>query len=329
MLTALRRHLKRRLQPLFDTRLFRLRPAEPYPVTLVQRRIFVLPTRAGLMYCLTLLAMLLASINYSLNLGFALTFLLAGMGLTSTFHAFRNLLGLEVAAGHDQRAHQGELLRYELTLSERAQRDRIALRVRAGLVWQDIELPRGGVEQVRLERSAERRGLNPIGRVIIETVYPLGLVRAWSVLTPAHSILAYPAIDADAPPPQPVADDPRGTRHDSDREGSDDFFGLRPYRDSDSPRQVAWKAVARSDTLISKAFALNAGERLALQWQSLPSSMGTEARLSRLTRWVVDASAAGVEYTLHLPGTQIGPGSDALHRDRCLEALAMYQEVDA
>jgi hypothetical protein len=45
-----------------------------------QRNIYILPTRAGFTFAGTLLVMLLAAINYQLNLGYALTFLLAGAG---------------------------------------------------------------------------------------------------------------------------------------------------------------------------------------------------------------------------------------------------------
>ena len=40
---------------------------------LTQRNVYILPTRAGLLFGLTLLVLLLASINYQLNLGYVLT----------------------------------------------------------------------------------------------------------------------------------------------------------------------------------------------------------------------------------------------------------------
>ena len=47
-------------------------------VLLTQRNVYILPTRAGLMLALTLGVLLIASINYQLNLGYLFTFLLAG-----------------------------------------------------------------------------------------------------------------------------------------------------------------------------------------------------------------------------------------------------------
>ena len=63
--------------------LFRVGGPEAAPIRLGQRRIFVLPTRFGLAVGATLMAMLLASINYGLSLGFALTFLIGSVAWIS------------------------------------------------------------------------------------------------------------------------------------------------------------------------------------------------------------------------------------------------------
>ncbi|HSH53768.1 MAG TPA: hypothetical protein VK967_01965, partial [Methylotenera sp.] len=44
---------------------------------LSRRHIYILPTRFGWLYAMLLIALLTGSINYSLSLGFAMTFLLA------------------------------------------------------------------------------------------------------------------------------------------------------------------------------------------------------------------------------------------------------------
>ena len=60
-------------------RLWRLAPADRAPIVLRHRRIYILPTRRGLALIATLAIMLLTSMNYSLSLGHALTFLVAGL----------------------------------------------------------------------------------------------------------------------------------------------------------------------------------------------------------------------------------------------------------
>ena len=51
---------------------------------------------------------------------------------------------------------------------------------------------------------------------------------------------------------------------------------------------------------------------------------GVEARLSRLTSWVLQADRSGACYGLRLPARRIAPAAGEKHRHRCLEALARF-----
>jgi uncharacterized protein (DUF58 family) len=106
--------------------------------------------------------------------------------------------------------------------------------------------------------------------------------------------------------------------------GNDDFAGLRAYHPGDSPRRIAWKADAREQGLLSKLFTGHADAHIWLDYDQLPASLGVEERLSRLTRWVLDADAARIPYGLRLAPTVIEPGNGTAHRLRCLRALALY-----
>ena len=86
----------------------RRRAPETAPVRLTQRRIYILPTRGGLLLGVTLLLMLLGCINYNLGLGYVLTFLLTGVGLVSMLHTFRNLAHLELRPGRAEPVFAGE-----------------------------------------------------------------------------------------------------------------------------------------------------------------------------------------------------------------------------
>ena len=70
--------------------------------------------------------------------------------------------------------------------------------------------------------------------------------------------------------------------------GSDDFSGLRAHQITDSPRHVAWKAVARGAEMLTKQFAGRADARLWLDWELISPLLDVEARLSRLTGWVLE-----------------------------------------
>jgi len=103
--------------------------------------------------------------------------------------------------------------------------------------------------------------------------------------------------------------------------GSDEWLGLRPFRDGDSPRQVDWKAYAREAPLLVKEYRSSGSELRRFDFGAL-GHLATEPRLEQLARWVVDAEAGGERYGLLLPNLEIPPDRGPDHRHRCLAALA-------
>jgi len=295
---------------------------EPGVVFLSQRRVYILPTRHGLTFGAVLVLLLIGSINYNLSLGYVLAFLLAGMGIVSILHTFHNLAHLYVSAGRVVPVFAGDAARFELLLDNKSELDRHSIDLVCGEARASCSVPARQQRRVELPLKAEKRGWLPLGRVTIDTRFPLGLMRAWSYVQPDARALVYPKPDT-APLPLPQSDDDTGDAVASGP-GSDDFSGLRPYQTSDSPRHVAWKASARSEFLLTKLFSGQASAELSFEWERLPAQMHTEARLSRLTRWVMLAEEHGLRYGLKLPGVLVPPGEGAAQRDRCLKELALY-----
>src|ERR1035437_9093487 len=83
-------------------------------IVLTQRRVYVMPTRHGISFGLALILMLVGSINYSLSLGYILTFLLAGMAIVSILHTFRNIAHLAISAGKAEAVFAGDLAPFDL-----------------------------------------------------------------------------------------------------------------------------------------------------------------------------------------------------------------------
>ena len=107
--------------------------------------------------------------------------------------------------------------------------------------------------------------------------------------------------------------------------GSDDFSALRGYQPSDSPRHVAWKAVARTEKMLTKQFSGETAGELWLDWRLLPDELDLERRLSCLTGWVLAAQDSGALYGLRLPGVDVAPTRGDAHRAACLQALALFR----
>jgi len=300
--------------------LSRVRPAAG-PVTLEYRRIFILPTRAGVLLAVVLGGMLLGAMNYSNSLAYALTFLLASMAVVSMLHTYRNLLGIGIAAGRCPPVFAGEEAAFVLAVAG-GSRERPAITIEAGGAGATLDLVAGTGMPVTLHRVATRRGRLPLGRLRIETRYPLGIFRAWAYAEPGMSCLVFPRPAAKVDPP-PAGSGRAGSGPSRDTHGSDDFSSLRGYRAGDSLRHVHWKIYARRGTLVTKQFAGYEPLDLRLEWSALPG-LDSESRLSVLCRWVLDAEDDGRRYSLTLPGREVTAGNGETHRYRCLEALALY-----
>lgn len=298
------------------------RAPESGAIFLAQRRVYILPTRHGVVFGLALVLMLVGSINYQLSLGYVLTFLLAGTGLVSMLHTYRNLAHLSVSAARVDPVFVGEQARFQLHLENPNAYDRTALWLRSGEGAVAADVAARSSATVQLPVAARRRGYLPLPRVTIETRFPLALFRAWSYVQLAARTLAYPRPDdAPLPPAQLIPDAGAAV---SAGIGADDFAGLRPYQPTDSPRHIAWKSVAHGNDMLTKVFAGRGAEELWLDLAALPPALDLEQKLSRLAGWVLHAEREGYAYGLRLPDKTLAPAHGPPHRDDCLKALALH-----
>ncbi|EXI69401.1 MAG: hypothetical protein AW08_00613 [Candidatus Accumulibacter adjunctus] len=306
--------------------LFGHRRDQQWPLILGQRRIFIVPSAAGILFAVVLLVMLVGAINYDLSLGHALIFLLAGLGLVAMVHSFHNLFGLRLTPGRADATFVGDLARFPLQLENprRQQRRALELSFSAQPVVA-VDLPAEGSASITLPCLAQRRGRLDPGRITLVTRYPLGLFRAWSYIHPSWSCLVYPKPLRTPLPPASTATVAEYRRGDG---GQEDFAGLRARQHSDPTRHIAWKAVARrtdEQALLVKQFAGGASDELWLDWSLTPADRDSEERLSILAGWIMLADEQQACYGLRLPDQQIAPATGSAHRAACLQTLALYQ----
>ena len=295
------------------------------PVSLGQRRVYILPTRGGLMFGVTIVLMLIGSINYNLSLGYVLVFLLAGNGVVSMLHTWRNLARTFLRPGKTAPVFAGELAGYRVQVDNRGTLPRTSLAIQLSErspVYFDVAA--GSLAEVEVRTPAMKRGLLYPGRFRIFTTYPLGLFYAWAVVDLDMHCLVYPKPElgrVPLPPHREASGEGAATKA-----GEEDFAGLRSFHAGDSPRRIAWKAFARTEVFLSKQFSGGSAAVLWLDFNDTPMNFGLEAKLSRLSRWVIESEAAGIKFGLRLPGRHYEPDSGALHRDRCLQALALFKQ---
>ncbi|PTN36353.1 DUF58 domain-containing protein [Desulfonatronum sp. SC1] len=323
-----------RLRSRIASRATRLDGKNRLPVRLGSNRIYILPTKAGVAFFILLVVLLLISINYNNPPGYLLTFLLAGIALVGIFHTHRGLSGLLIAPGSALPIFAGSRAEFPVMVANPSRWPRHGIQVG----WARVEtgplkdVPAAEEQTFLPSLPAANRGELRPKRVVIATVFPLGLFRAWSWVALPLRCMVYPApapraslLDQHNAAPDQGGERPRAG---NPLEG-EEYHGLRAYQPGDPLRRIAWKAVARGSELVSKEFGGAANlEEIVLDWDRLPDEE-IEAKLSRLCRLVLDAEVSGRSYSLRIPGKRIPTGNGPRQMHACLTALALFSMLDA
>ncbi len=296
--------------------------ADAVPLSLDKRRIYILPTAFGFLYALIVFVMLLASMNYNNSLGLALTFLLTGMGLVAMHHCHRNLNGLVISGVRAGESFAGEPLTLTIGCENPTAVARLALQVNCNEVagGHDLLEPRARA-LVTLQLPTNTRGMLRPAPLVVSTRFPFGLFRAWTWLHLPIEAVVYPRAAGRQHPPATRGPDHAGLER--LQRGDEDFRGFRSYHPGDSPRHIAWKALARGAPLLVKDHAGASGAPLTFELEHV-EDRDLERRLSQLARWILDAEHHARAFGLKLPGHWIAPATGALQRRRCLTALALF-----
>ncbi len=295
---------------------------DPLKVVLRRRRIYILPTKFGVLFGLMVFAMLLGSLNYGASLAFVLTFLLAGLGLVVMHHCHNTLLGTQLRLLSAAPAFAGEPVEFRIALDNDGAIPRYEIELKAGdRQAGPVDLPAGGSGTLALHVPTEHRGWIELGRFAVVTYHPGRLFRAWTWVHMKARAVVYPA---PAAPGRPLPPSTGTGSMGRPNEGDADFFGLRAAQLGDPPQHIAWKAYARSGALLLKQFSGGEQEPCMLDWDGL-SDLGVEARLSQLTRWCLDAATDQRAFGLRLPTESIPLDEGPRHLVRCLTALALFE----
>jgi uncharacterized protein (DUF58 family) len=322
---------RKRFQHWFEARL---------PLTdsmlLNQRNVYILPTKAGWMMVVTLLVLLVASINYQLNLGYLLTFLIGGSVLVGMHIGHANLRGIAINIIAPQAYFTPAIVNFELNLSNpnKALRHGIGISVLNLAHWTWADVPAQGSTIVRITSQPMPRGRHRLPTLTAETRFPMGAFRVWTVMRPAAQVWVYPEVEA-SPPPLPAGEPLSGDAKQAQIKTTGEFDGIRAYRRGDAMKHIAWKKVAKTWgsmdaddpspalNLISRDLQHTAAQELWLDFAHTGCSQ-TESSLSRLCAWVLQAEELGLVYGLRLHQTAIAPASGEAHQQQCLQALALY-----
>jgi uncharacterized protein (DUF58 family) len=243
-----------------------------------------------------------------------------------------NLRGLTLHLNQPSPVHAGQAVALDIRLGSERRRIRYGLgagvigidAAHTPLAWTDV--PAQGSAMVQVAWPAPQRGLHALPPLKVQTLFPLGTFRVWTVWRPAAKVLVYP-IPEKNPVALPAGDAQPGGTGSAKVQSTGEFDGVRGYRRGDPLKAVVWKKAAQAfaagrNELISREAQSSQRQQLWLDHAHCGQS-NLEARLSRLTAWVLMADRQGLDYGLRLPGREIEPDQGPAHIARCLEALAL------
>lgn len=297
-------------------------------ITLDIKRIFIIPTFISIALLFAVAILSLMAINFQNSLIYGVCFWLLALIIIAIFFTYSNLSGLTVRAIQSSPCFAGEKAVFELEVccSEKQKKSAVCL----GWKHEDmatVDLQKYHSVHIKLSHSTKNRGLFKPDRLNIFSVYPIGLVIAWSYAALDMQSIVYPS-----PVLQKGEENNKLLNDQVDQgieiiNGSNDFGGLRGYRPADSPKHIHWGAYAKTGKLYTKTFVDYANHDVWLEWDKL-TMPGIETRLSHLCAKVLQYHQEQQIYGLKIPGKIIQPMSGDAHKNTCLTALALYNNVD-
>jgi len=291
-------------------------------VTLTRDRVYIVPTKAGLIFALLLVTLLIGSINYEKNLGFILTFLLAGIGNILLLSTWRNIAGLTLKGSDATAVFAGEAASFGVQLVNHQLYDRYSIAISQQGSEQDIvDCAANSNQLIKFKVQAQKRGRLNTGRFRLYTEFPSGLFIAWTWIDLSMSCIVYPAPDQAIK--LPVFDHSESGDSDTSGQGMENFSHLRKYHQGDNISRISWKATAKTDELFSKQFIGAKPVTHWINWNDMPAH-DTEQRLSMMSALIRHADKNQQSYGIRLPQQEIPPATGSKHFHRCLTVLALF-----
>lgn len=293
---------------------------------LTQKNIYILPAPQSIGFLLVIFLLWLVGTNYENNLVLALSYLLMAVFVSSIFATHSNMSGLSVSVAGCGQAFAGQPMAVNLKVTNPGR----SARCRLHFHWADaevvvVDVPGRSDLNLEMTLPTTRRGWLRPGRLRIESFYPLGIVRAWTLPK-----LSAPALVFPEPIVAETAGDvgTEGMEGQVHKRGIDDFGGLEAWRPGIPMQRIAWKQYSAGRGLLEKKFEAQTSNPEWLDWESYPH-LGTEKRLSALCAKALEMERLDQHYGLRIPGKLISPGQGDAHLVRVLTALACYQSDDA
>ena len=288
-----------------------------YKIT--RHNIYILPSKSGWLFILTLIAILSGAINYNNSMAYLLCFFLASLGFIAMLQTHQNLNGIIISSAHSSSVYCGRAVEFNFNVSTKDHQHHFAICTENN---KSFSVKDDFTSEFFITETSKKRGRKNPDRFKIYTEFPLGLFYAWTQVKINNPVIIYP---------KPVKYSSiatsffAGNKQKENLTGDDDYSGIREFKKGDSPKKLAWKAIAKTNQLYTKEFHTESGDYLIFDFDQLNHITNTEEKLSILCGLILNASKEKSTYGLKLPDKNIKPDHGDLHKHKCLSLLALYK----
>ena len=287
-------------------------------VRLTQKQIFIFLTKEGGLFALMMLTIFVAGVNYANNMVLGLCFLLGSIMIVTVHHTFHNFSGLLLEAVDATDSEAGGVTHYRIRISPSGRKiPRQILLTWDGQAQLVDRLSAPILLTFDLQTPTRGQYLPP--RLTVATVYPLGLLRAWTYVR--FSQIAWVS-------PKPIEGILHGqTTMAAEHEevvtrvaGQEEFEDLRSFIPGESLSRVSWAHLARGQGVLTKQFSDARGREQLLDYDVMYG--GHELRLSQLAYWVQRLTSEHVAFELKVRDRVLPLGAGSTHQVAALRLLA-------
>ncbi|CAB1211642.1 DUF58 domain-containing protein [Acinetobacter bouvetii] len=265
---------------------------------LTQKDVLIFIYQQGYLYLVLILITFIAGINYANNLILGFCFLVSAILCISFYLTFKQLHGLSIEVSVKEVGQVGNSIDLQLHFQQSQKQSRY-LWIKTHQHLEKILISELK-QKVILSFLAEQRGQFHYPTLQIYSVYPFGLVRAWTYFYfTEYSWIA----------PQAAFYNAENKQHlDSFEPDMDEFRELRNFQLGDTLQAVSWKQAARGQGLYIKVFEQHHDQpNVEIHYANMPSTQHEE-KLSLMMGLIEQCEQIQCRYAVFLPQAELAAG---------------------
>lgn len=268
-----------------------------------QKDVFVFIYKQGFLYLVLILITFIAGVNYANNLILGFCFLITAILCVSFYLTFKQLHGLSLTIITDEVSQVGQEQSLKLYFSQPDNQTRY-LWIKSEQNLKQLIISEKQ-QEFRISFSAKTRGRFDYPKIQIYSVYPFGLVRAWSYLY----LQKFTWI---APETKTQLNENTHNKLSFDPD-LDEFRELRNFKLGDSLHAVSWKQVARGQGMYVKVFEQYQDQRsVEIDYAQMPST-SHEEKLSLMMGLIEQCEQQHCAYRVKTPSSILAIGIGEQH----------------